>query len=61
MGKAAGHAQGRLLQKGRTFFEKSLAQAGACTAVCRYDVLRCMHGVVLMACGRTIFKTKPLP
>ena len=61
MDKAAGHMQGRLLQKGRSFLEKDLAQAGACPAVCRYDVLRCLHGVVLMACGRTIFKTKQLP
>ena len=61
MDKAAGHVQGRLLQKGRSFLEKDLAQAGACPAVCRYDVLRCLHGVVLMACGRTIFKTKQLP
>ena len=61
MDKATGHVQGRLLQKGRSFLEKDLAQAGACPAVCRYDVLRCLHDVVLMACGRTIFKTKQLP
>ena len=47
VGKAAGHPQGRLLQQGGPFFEECLAQTCPCPAVCGYDVLRCVHDVVL--------------